>query len=79
MVLCGHGYHAVRVGGGIVVDVGDLLSCQSWVRGWGCPVMAAEPVGGDALCGDPGEAVTEAFPEVVVAAAGERAVVAESQ
>ena len=31
----------------------------------------SEPVGGDALGGDPGESVPEAFPEVVVAAAGD--------
>jgi hypothetical protein len=36
----------------------------------------AEPVDGDALCGDPGESFAEAFSEVVVAAAGERVSVA---
>lgn len=39
----------------------------------------AEPVGGDALGGDPGEAVAEAFPEVVVVSAGEWAAVAEAE
>jgi hypothetical protein len=39
----------------------------------------AQPVGGDALGGDPGEVVAEAFPEVVVASAGEGAAVAVAQ
>jgi hypothetical protein len=32
----------------------------------------AEPMSGDALLGDPREAVAETFPEVVVAVGGER-------
>jgi hypothetical protein len=39
----------------------------------------SEPVGGDALGGDPGESVAEAFPEVVVSFAGEWVAVAESE
>jgi hypothetical protein len=36
----------------------------------------SEPVGGEALDGDPGESVAEAFPEVVVVAGGDGSAVA---
>ena len=39
----------------------------------------AEPVGGDALCGDPRKSFAESFPEMVVASTGERTPVAVPQ
>jgi hypothetical protein len=39
----------------------------------------AQPVGGDALGGDPGESFTEPVPELVVAAVGQPGAVAEAQ
>ncbi|MEU3456896.1 hypothetical protein ABZ671_25345 [Micromonospora sp. NPDC006766] len=38
-----------------------------------------QPVGGDALHGDPGQALPDAFPQVVVAAAADRPTIAVAQ
>jgi hypothetical protein len=58
------------------VGAGDAVAVVAFYPGE-CGV--AEPVGGDALGGDPGEPFAESFPEVVVAAAGQRASIAEPQ
>ena len=55
------------------VGAGDPVAEVAFYPGEG---GVAEPVGGDALGGDPGESVAEAFPEVVVASAGEWVAVA---
>jgi hypothetical protein len=60
---CGSG--GVGVAG---VGAGDAVAEVPFDPGQ-CGV--AEPVGGDALGGDPGESFAESFPVVVVAAAGE--------
>jgi hypothetical protein len=58
------------------VGAGDPVAEVAFDPGEG---GVAEPVGGDALSGDPGESFAESFPEVVVAAAGERVPVAVPQ
>jgi hypothetical protein len=64
----------VEVGGGVGfvvvsgVFVGDGVAVVAFDPGEG---GVAQPVGGDALFGDPGEVFADAFPEVVVAAGGQ--------
>lgn len=58
------------------VGTGDAVSEVAFDLGQG---GVTEPVGGDALGGDPGQLVAQACPEVVVAAAGHGTPVAETQ
>jgi hypothetical protein len=69
----GGGAGAVGVSG---VGAGDAVPVVALDPGEG---GVAQPVGGDAVSGDPGELLPETFPEVVVAASGERAAVAVAQ
>ena len=61
----GGGARAVGVAG---VGACDAVAVVAFDPGQ-CGV--AQPVGGDSLSGDPGELVTESFPEVVVASGGQ--------
>jgi hypothetical protein len=61
----GGGAGAVGVSG---VGAGNTVSVVAFDPGQGC---VAEPVGGDALGGDPGQQLAKTGPEVVVAAAGQ--------
>jgi hypothetical protein len=90
MWLAGH----CGQGGGDFLEVGfddgggwaGAVGVAGIGAGYGVAVVAfdageggvAEPVGGDALAGDPGESVTEAFPELVVTATGEWSAVTEA-